>query len=53
MNRWQRFLCFVLDWHTCNVQGFDGLSFVSHCKRCGQRCLQDSNGGWFVARRQE
>lgn len=36
------------EWHLpINSIGFDGLSFCSHCKFCGRRILQDSQGSWF------
>lgn len=42
----RKFLC-KKDWHKCNKEEFDGASYVGHCKYCGARCLQDSQGNWF------
>jgi len=28
-------------------QGFDGCSFTSKCKKCGNEILQDGQGNWF------
>ncbi len=36
-----------LGWHKCNKEEFDGVSYIGHCKYCGVRCLQDSQGNWF------
>lgn len=49
MTKYQRFLCFWLDWHVPgkNRISFDGASLASTCKRCNQRILQDSQGNWF------
>lgn len=38
-----------LGWHKCNKEEFDGISYSGHCKYCGVRCLQDSQGNWFKA----
>lgn len=40
------FLC-KIGWHRCNKESFDGVSYIGHCKYCGTRCLQDSQGNWF------
>lgn len=48
MNKWKKFLCKWLDWHSpMEYQLFDGCSYSSFCKRCKGRILQDSNGDWF------
>ena len=39
----------ILGWHDCgDGDGFDGASFTGRCRYCGKRCLQDSQGNWFV-----
>lgn len=38
----------VMGWHKPDdKQGFDGCSFISHCKYCGKEIMQDSQGNWF------
>ena len=38
----------LLQWHVPNdEQGFDGCSFTSTCKHCGEEIMQDSQGNWF------
>ena len=38
----------VMGWHVPNGnQGFDGCSFTSICKHCGEEIMQDSQGNWF------
>ena len=37
-----------MHWHTPSKKlSFDGLSFHSKCKWCGEEILQDSQGNWF------
>lgn len=37
-----------LEWHRPeDKQSFDGCSFHSKCKWCGEEILQDSQGNWF------
>lgn len=36
-----------LGWHNCQREDFNGASYVGHCKYCGKKCLQDSQGNWF------
>jgi hypothetical protein len=49
MNIVRRFLHNVLGWHSSNdTLGWNGTSFTSHCKYCGERILQDSQGNWFT-----
>lgn len=47
-HRLRRALCDFPSWHapmaTCY---FDGCSYVSLCRFCERRILQDSNGDWF------
>ncbi len=43
-----RFLCWI-GWHSCDSESFDGASFAGRCRRCGCRCLLDSQGNWFAA----
>jgi hypothetical protein len=41
-------------WHRPNAAlGFDGCSMTSRCMYCNLRILQDSQGGWFLAWRQD
>lgn len=42
----RKILC-KLGWHKCNKESFNGTSNVGHCKYCGAKCLQDSQGNWF------
>ena len=49
----KRILCDWLGAHKVKAGGFDGVSFSGRCQRCGSRCLQDSQGGWFRATRQD
>lgn len=49
LSKIRKFMCNVLKWHNCNKEQFDGMSFEGHCKYCGVRCLQDSQGNWFEA----
>ena len=38
----------IYHWHIPDeTMGFDGLSFTSHCKICGKKIMQDSQGNWF------
>ena len=54
--RWGLFRCNVLDWHKPvashdgrrdRIMGWDGVSFISRCRRCGRRLLMDHHGDWF------
>mgnify|MGYP001584844840 CR=1 FL=1 len=42
-----------MEWHSVHQSGFDGASATGRCSRCRLRCLQDSQGGWFAASRQD
>lgn len=38
----------IMEWHMpTDSQEFDGYSFTSTCKYCGQEITQDSQGNWF------
>lgn len=38
----------VMGWHIpIEEQEFDGCSFTSICKYCGEKIMQDSQGNWF------
>lgn len=37
-----------LGWYNCSKQEFDGVNWHGVCKYCGTKCLQDSQGNWFV-----
>ena len=38
----------VMGWHVpSDNQNFDGCSFTSTCKYCGEKIMQDSQGNWF------
>lgn len=39
----------VLKWHRPNDEtiGFNGMTFHSTCKHCGEKIMQDSQGNWF------
>ena len=38
----------VMGWHIpIEEVGFDGCSFISKCKFCGKKIMQDSQGNWF------
>ena len=45
MIRW--ILCDLLGWHKCTTDYLDGLNVHGTCVRCGAKCIQDSQGGWF------
>lgn len=48
MSKFRKFLCNVLGWHKPKDEVyFDGCSFVSVCRFCGKKILQDSQGNWF------
>lgn len=48
MNWWRKFLCNVLGLHKPDkTLSFDGCSFHSVCKYCGNGIMQDSQGNWF------
>ena len=48
LNLFRWFLCKVLDMHTPSYTiKHDGASYVSRCKYCGKRIMQDSKGNWF------
>lgn len=47
MTKWQRFLCEFMGWHKVKAESHNGCNAVGYCTRCGERCLQDSNGDWF------
>lgn len=47
MSRFREFLCNVLEWHDCITEESDEVNNIGHCKYCGVRCLQDSQGNWF------
>ena len=47
MSKLRKFLCNVLGWHKCKTEETDGINNIGHCKYCGIRCLQDSQGNWF------
>ena len=50
----ERSICGFWGWHSAgNEVGFDGASATSRCWRCGLRVLQDSQGNWFPASRQD
>lgn len=49
--KYREFKCEKLDWHKCEISGFDGVSFEGQCKYCGKMCLQDSQGNWFSIER--
>lgn len=41
-------ICRLMEWHIPNdLQDFDGVNWVSTCKKCGIVILQDSQGNWF------
>ena len=48
MTRWQRFLCYTMDWHKPVGVGFDGASIQTICLRCHQEGLADSSGAMFT-----
>lgn len=53
MKKKKGFLCWM-GWHSPSPKiGFDGCSFMSTCRRCGMKILQDSQGNWFAASNQE
>lgn len=38
----------VMGWHMpIEEVGYDGCSFISKCKYCGEEIMQDSQGNWF------
>lgn len=63
--RHYRWFCETMDWHVPNSATEEGFYLVSkagravpiawesHCAVCGRRILQDSQGDWFSASRQE
>jgi len=58
IDRWTSWLpkwfCDHLDWHkTPSVVHFDGCSTNGVCPRCNRRVLEDSNGDYFAAGRQD
>lgn len=40
-------LCKLLNWHNCEMTGYDGTNIIGECKRCGAKCLRDSQNNWF------
>lgn len=50
MNRIRNFLCNVMGWHQPfeGRKAFDGSSYVSVCRHCNRKILQDSQGNWFT-----
>lgn len=48
MSKFRKFLCNVMGWHkpSDNITS-DGVNFISTCRYCGKRILQDSQGNWF------
>ncbi len=45
--KWLR-TCDRLAYHAPGVAcGFDGATVTSHCRKCGKRIGQDSQGNWF------
>ena len=47
MSKFREFLCNILEWHDCITEESDEVNNIGHCKYCGVRCLQDSQGNWF------
>ena len=43
--------CKILNLHRVKITAHDGFSFYGDCERCKERCLQDSQGNWFVVSR--
>jgi hypothetical protein len=45
-----KFLC-RLGWHNIGINYIENDGKLNqrygHCKRCGKKCIQDSQGGWF------
>ena len=38
----------LLGWHKpIEEECYDGISFTSKCKYCGEEIMQDSQGNWF------
>lgn len=45
----KKLFCDILGWHKVKTPiGFDGASMMGFCKRCHNKCLQDSQGNWFT-----
>lgn len=44
----KKFFHDTMGWHepAKNIT-FNGISYCSHCKYCGKRIFQDSQGNWF------
>jgi len=46
--KWHHIRCHTLGWHSPgDPLSFDGCSYVSICRYCNKKILQDSQGNWF------